>query len=123
MEEKRGGIFNVTCEGDLPRDASQASRIEFKRVSRRASSSVTDPLQSLIVNLKEQSGQSCQFVQAIQLVPDPTIVLFNDRQINDIEQYCSQDGRTSVLGGNRCNFQFGSFLCHNVHISEFKSHH
>ena len=80
VEEKRGGIFNVTCEGDLPRDASQASRIKCKRVS-RASLSVTDPLQSLVVKFKEQSGQSCQFVQAIQLVPDPTIVLFNDRQI------------------------------------------
>ena len=72
VEQKRGGIFNVTCEGDLPRDASQASRIK-KRVS-CTSSSTTDPLQGLVVKFKEQSGQRNQFVQAIQLVPDPTIV-------------------------------------------------
>ena len=46
---------------------------------------MTDPLQGLVVKFKEQSRQRNQFVRAIQLVPDPTIVLFNDTQINDIK--------------------------------------
>ena len=107
VEQKRGGIFNVTCEGDLPRDASQASRIKFKRVS-CTPSSMTDPLQGLVVKFKEQSGQRNQFVQAIQLVPDPTIVLFNDTQIHDIEQFCTQQGKTSVLGID-VTFNLGPF--------------
>ena len=107
VEQKRGGIFNVTCEGDLPRDASQASRVKCKRVS-NTPSNTTDPLQSLVVKFKEQNGQRDQFVQAIQLVPDPTIVLFNDTQINDIEQFCTQQGKTSVLGID-VTFNLGPF--------------
>ena len=107
VEQKRGGIFNVTCEGDLPRDASQASRIKCKRVPCIPSRS-TDPLQGLVVKFKEQSGQRNQFVQAIQLVPDPTIVLFNDMQINDIEQFCTHQGKTSVLGID-VTFNLGPF--------------
>ena len=107
VEQKRGGIFNVTCEGDLSRDASQASRIKCKRVS-CTPSSMTDPLQGLVVKFKEQSGQRNQFVQAIQLVPDPTIALFNDTQIHDIEQFCTQQGKTSVLGID-VTFNLGPF--------------
>ena len=107
VEQKRGGIFNVACEGDLPRGASQASSVKCKRVS-CTPSSTRDPLQGLVVKFKEQSGQIKQFVQAIQLVPDPTIVLFNDKQINDIEQFCTQQGKTSVLGID-VTFNLGPF--------------
>ena len=113
VEQKRGGIFDVTCEGDLPRDASQASRIKCKRVS-CAPPSTTDPLQGLVVKFKEQNGQRNQFVQAIQLVPDPTVVLFNDTQINDIEQFCTQQGKTSVLGID-VTFNLGPFMSQYAH--------
>ena len=77
VEQKRGGIFNATSEGDLPKDASQASCMKCKRVS-CAPPSATDPLQGLVVKFKKHNGQRNQFVQATQLVPDPTVVLFND---------------------------------------------
>ena len=48
-----------------------------------------DPLQALVVKLKEQYGNPNQFIQSIRLVPDPSIVLFNESQLNDTENFCA----------------------------------
>ena len=48
-------------------------------------SNPNDPLQALVVKFKEESQSPSQYVQSIRLVPDPTINLFNETQLNDME--------------------------------------
>ena len=60
VDQERGGILNATCEGDLPRNALQASRIRSK-ISHSSQVS-NDPLQALVVKFKEQNGRKNQFI-------------------------------------------------------------
>ena len=68
----------------------------------------SDPLQDLVVKFKEQSGQPDQFIQSIQLVPDPNIILFNKTQLNDLEQFCASPDKASVVGID-VTFNLGKF--------------
>ena len=107
VEQRRGGIFNASCEGDLPRNASQVSRLRSKKAS-FSSSKPSDPLQALVIKFKEQFGSPNQYIQTIQLVPDPIIVLFNKNQLDEMEQFCTHHGKTSVLGVD-VTFNLGPF--------------
>ena len=108
MEQKRGGILHASCVGDLPRNALQASRICCKKTLSHSSSYPNDALQDLVVKFKEQSGQPDQSIQSIRLVPDPTIVLFNTTQLNDLAQFCAASDKASVLGID-VTFNLGKF--------------
>ena len=100
VEQKRGGILNASCVGDLPRNSLQASRIRCKKKSSQCSSvsNTNDPLQALVVKFKEESGSPDQYIQSIRLVPDPTIVLFNETQLSEMEQFCASSDKASVFG-------------------------
>ena len=95
MEQKRGGILSASCVGDLTRNTLQASQIRCKKKTNHeagvANSKFNDPVQALVV-----SPDHC--VQLIRLVPNPTIILFNDTQLNDMEQFCALSYKASVLG-------------------------
>lgn len=52
--------------------------------------------------------ESDQFIESIWLVPDPTIVLFNTTQLNDLEQFCATPGKASMLGID-VTFNLGKF--------------
>ena len=73
----------------IPRNASHVSRLRSKKAS-FSSSKPSDPLQALVVKFKEQFGSPNQYIQTIQLVPDPIIVLFNKNQLDEMEQFCTQ---------------------------------
>ena len=119
VEQRRGGFLNVSCVGELPRNSLQASRIKCKNTS-TMQSKPDDPLQALVVKFKEQYGSLNQFIQSIHLVPDPSIVLFNESQLSDMDHFCTSLERPSVLGLD-VTFNLGKFyvtLCtyqnHNV---------
>ena len=97
VDQKRGGILKATCVGDLPRNALQASRIRCRK-THSSTFNPNDPPQALVVKFKEQSGSLGQFVQSIRLVPDPAVVLFNETQLIDIEQFCGS------LGKSKCSW-------------------
>ena len=71
-------------------------------------SNPNDPLQALVVKFKEESGSPDRYVQSIRLVPDPAIVLFNETQLNAIEQFCASSDKASMLGIN-VTFNLGRF--------------
>ena len=67
-----------------------------------------DPLQALVVKFKEQYENPNQFIQSIRLVPAPSIVLFNQTQLSDIEHFCANHEKPSVLGID-VTFNLGKF--------------
>ena len=120
VDRKKGGILGASCVGDLPRNSLQASRIRSKKVTpHSASSHPNDPLQALVVKFKEEKGKPNQFVQSIRLVPDPTIVLFNETQLNDIEQFCASSDKASVLSVD-VTFNLGPFYVTLCTYQNFK---
>lgn len=97
VDKKRGGISNISCVGDLPRNVLQATRIKNK-VSSASVSKSSNSLQSLVVKFKQQHGSPDQYIQSIHLVPDPVVVLFNRAQLDDLLQFCASSNRVSALG-------------------------
>ena len=109
VDQKRGGILNVSCAGDLPRNALQASRLRCKKNSSQSSCSGSDPLQDLVVKFKEFCGRPDQFIQSIRLIPDPTIVVFNSTQLNDLDQFCAPESAKASVLGIDVTFNLGTF--------------
>ena len=68
-------------------------------------SSSTFKCQALVVKFKEESGSPDRYIQSI---PDPAIVLFNETQLNAIEQFCASSGKASMLGID-VTFNLGRF--------------
>ena len=117
VEQKRGGFLNVSCIGELPRNSLQASRIKCKKTT-MVQSKPGDPLQALVVKFKEQFGNPNQFIQSIHLVPDPSIVLFNESQLNDMDRFCASTERVSILGLD-VTFNLGKFY---VTLCTYQNH-
>ena len=91
-----------------------ASLIHCKQKKRKNNTSkgvtnLNDPLQELVVKFKLECKKPGQFIQSIRLVPDPTIVLFNEKQLSDIEHFCASSGMVDVT------FNLGWF-CYTVYI-------
>ena len=82
-------------------------------------SSPNDPLQALVVKFKEESRSPDQYVQSIRLAPDPTVVLFNETQLNDMEQFCASSDKASVLGID-VTFNLGRFYVTLCTYQNFK---
>ena len=120
MEQKRGGILSASCVGDLPRNSLQASQIRCKKKSSQHSrmSNPNDPLQALVVKFKEH-GSPDRYIQLICLVSDPTIVLFNETQLSDMEQFCASSNKASVLGID-VTFNLGRFYVTLCTYQNFK---
>ena len=118
VDRKRGRVLNATCAGDLPRNALQATRIKCKMATVKHPNA-SDPLQALVVKFKEINGSPSQFIQSIWLVPDPVIVLFNQVQLNDLEQFCTSQDKASVLGID-VTFNLGQFYVTMCSYQNFK---
>ena len=121
MEQKRGGILSASCVGDLSTNSPQAFRIRYKKKTYQEAgvSNPRDPLQALVVKYNEKSRNPDQYVQSIRLVPDRTIVLFDDTQLNDMEQVCASSDKASVLGID-VTFNLGGFCVALCTYQNFK---
>ena len=109
-------------QGDLPRNAMQASRIRCKKTLQQSPLTYSsDPMQDLVVKSNEQIGQPEQFVQSIRLVPHPIIVLFNKSQLDDLQQFCAASEKASVLGID-VTFNLGKFYVTVCAFQNFKSY-
>ena len=91
------------------RNSLQASRIKTKKGVSRISEVVDDSLQALVIKYKEEYKSSDSFIQSIQLVPDPVVVLFKKVQLDDIQKFCAcKEGKASILGID-VTFNLGKF--------------
>ena len=80
MEQKRSGIIGASC---VARNPLQSSQIRCKQTSIKQSN-INDPFASSYCQVQRRNRSPDQY---IHLVPDPAIVLFNEVQLNDMEQF------------------------------------
>ena len=72
-----------------------------------------------MVNFKEESGSPDKYIHSIRLVPDPTIILFNETQLSEMEQFCASSDKASVLGID-VTFNLGRFYVTLCTYQNFK---
>ena len=102
VEEESGG-FNVHLPCDIPRNIRQ---IEYERGKLNPPS--VDPVLE-IINLKESEEEP--FIRRILLEKNsPTIILFNDKQMEDVNRFCAPEMhiQASILSSDM-TFGLGDF--------------
>ena len=86
-----GGFEEVHCFGDHARNRKQIINLRKETCQ--------DPMVEVIDLCKEQEKHSkTAFIRNVTLAPEKAIFLANDRQLHDIERFCTVNGNFSVLG-------------------------
>ena len=82
VAEEVGGILTCQSSGTLPRNAAQSS----------------DPYASLILKCKEQAKNvELVFVRKVECAPEPVIYSMNEKQLEDIEMFCTNEVKFGVF--------------------------
>ena len=100
--DHRGGIENISSSGEYPRNRIQIyrSRNSDSSESRKVGSFPSkDPLIQLLQISKEQQlgSKADWFVRDVNLSNEQTVFLANEQQILDVERFCTNPERFSVL--------------------------
>lgn len=90
--EGAGGYEKVRCFGDHARNRAQITDLRRK--------TCPDEMIEVLDMCKDQQGTDDAFVRDVTLAPEKTIFLGNNRQLKDIEKFCTGPGNLCVLGAD-----------------------
>ena len=102
--EEMGGVAECNSIGSMPRNCKQITNIRHKK----SDPPPKDSLYEIMKNCVEDQSRSDPFVRRIQAAPEATCVLATNRQLNDIEKFCTNKAQCSVLGIDP-TFNLGDF--------------
>ena len=117
---------------DLPRDRRQvynfksANKIKLEKQSMTCGLPCSDTLAHIKSQCKETSSGSDAFIHSIEAAPEPMCVLATDKQLNDLQCFCT-DSPSSVLSINP-TFNLGPFYVtpmtyHNLLVKTERGNH
>lgn len=132
--EESGGILKITSAGGHERNVRQLTNIKQK-----SQESAEDNFVELLQMLKEDARDpDTAFVRKVDNSSDPCVVLASNQQLLDVERFCTNPAKLSVLGVD-ATFNFGRFYvtlttyrhlllwtkenCHPVRIGPTLLHH
>lgn len=98
--EGAGGYEKVRCFGDHARNRAQITDLRRK--------TCPDEMIEVLDMCKDQQGTDDAFVRDVTLAPEKTIFLGNNRQLKDIEKFCTGPGNLCVLGADP-TYNIGNF--------------
>ena len=88
VSEKVGGVVNASSASQLPRNERQVSSIRSRNVPCSDVPSGSDEMLLMMqqAKIRDKSGL---FVREIRSSPEPAFVLARERQLDDIERFCT----------------------------------
>ena len=91
-----GGVQSCTSVGDAPRNYKQISNACYKLSDPQP---CKDSLHEIARKCPDdQSHSDPNFIHSFQAAPEPTCVLADNYQLNDIEHCCRNSAQFSILG-------------------------
>ena len=90
--EEQGGLENIKTGSSIARNRKQVANFKLN------SKSTSDPLLELSGLAKDQEKCENRFVREVRSAPEFTIFLANNRQLNDLERFCTNPDNFSILG-------------------------
>ena len=113
--KEKGGLLNAKSAGELPRSREQAyylqKKLQQKAVARSVDSSVggeaRDMLYAVMLQCKSTEGFE-RFVQDVTCAPEPMAVLATNQQLFDMERFCCDPYKFSIVGIDP-TFNLGEF--------------
>lgn len=132
--EENGGILQLKSVGGHARNVKQLTNIK-----RNNQEGTDDEFVELLHMLKEDARDpETAFVRKVDNSTDPCIVLASNQQLRDVERFCTNPAKFSILGVD-ATFNFGKFYvtltmyrhlllrtrenCHPVRIGPTLLHH
>lgn len=100
IHEDEGGIVGATTFTSLPRSVNQIQQLKQRicqKETNNAPQRKKDELYAVIVKCMEESNKSDTFIQFVKAGPQPLAFLADERQLNDLEQFCTNGQRPSIL--------------------------
>ena len=102
VSDEQGGVLGAASAGALPRSRQVKDM-------RRNLKQDDDPLFSLMFMCKAEEGKGKdQFVRVVNAAPFPMMMLAYDYMLNDLERFCTNQRRFSILGVDP-TFSLGDF--------------
>lgn len=103
VKENRGGLLGVESPSDLPRNLTQIKN--FRRdISKDELTEILDQW----VQEKESNHGAPLFIREIISAPETIVLLATDQQVADLERFCCDPRKFSVLGVD-ATFNLGNF--------------
>ena len=102
--ESCGGVVGATSCGSVPRNIKQISN--SKSVKKGAS--VVDPLFAVMEECKKEQSHANPFIRVVNAAPEPMCVLARDRQLTDMDRFCTDCDQFSIVGVDP-TFNLGDF--------------
>ena len=103
VAEEVGRILTCQSSRFLPRNAAQSYCLKSKipvaiNIKKRSVISSSDPYASPILKCKEQAKNvELAFVRKVECAPEPVIYLMNEKQLEDIEKFCTNEVKFGVF--------------------------
>ena len=111
VSESLGGVMSASSPCDLPRNERQIAYIKEASKGKSAKHLLADPLADQIFTIMQQTKQGDRhglFVRDTRPCPEPAFVLARDRQLDDLERFCTNPSEFSVLSID-LTFNLGDF--------------
>ena len=113
--EEKGGLLRAKSAGQLPHSRDQAYYLKKKQQQKAVAESVgcsvgevaRDMLYAVMLQCKSTEGCD-RFVQDVTCAPEPMAVLATDQQLFDMEIFCCDPFKFSILGIDP-TFNLGEF--------------
>ena len=103
VAEEVGGILTCQSSGSLPRNAAQSYYLKSKipvaiNIKKEVVILSSDSYASLILKCKEQAKNvELAFIPKVECAPEPVIYLMNEKQLGDIEKFCTNEVKFGVF--------------------------
>lgn len=107
VEKKVGGLTGASAVSQLPRNTKQVYNVKNIKAKSKGNTR-EDPLFRSLNSMEMEDDDECFHQQFIKTAGTATHLLFNRRQVNDIKNFCTDFGKSSVLSVD-VTFNLGPF--------------
>ena len=106
----KGGLKGNQSQGSLPLNPKQAYNISqnVKKVAETQSKGKGRDLLFLVMDQCKSMEKQDRFVQEVTCAPEPMAILATEQQLHDLERFCCNSSRFSVMGIDP-TFNLGDF--------------
>ena len=92
--QEAGGIVGMNAPSDIPRNRNQVAHY---RTNYGDNKSKTDELATL-VHMANSKDTENSFVRSVAITPEKSVFCATDRQLKDVERFCTKANRFCILG-------------------------
>ena len=92
MLEDAGGVMHIKGPANIPKNRHQVSNIRYKKNKDQ------DDLIELVDLAKQEEKTTSQFIRDIKFVPEVSVFVASNQQLEDVSRFCTKPSNFCILG-------------------------